>query len=67
MAKIRFEEERCKGCELCISICPQKIISLNTSLNIKGYHSAGVSNAEKCIGCGLCALICPDVAIEIYK
>jgi 2-oxoglutarate ferredoxin oxidoreductase subunit delta len=67
MAEIKVDEERCKGCELCINFCPQKIIVLGNNMNAKGYNSAKIEQMEKCIGCGICATVCPDVAIEIYK
>lgn len=70
MAKglIKFNENRCKGCELCISVCPVKIIKLNDSrINKKGYHPAGISDMDKCTGCASCALICPDGAIHVYR
>lgn len=70
MAKfmLRFDEERCKGCELCISVCPVKILALHEEkINSKGYHPAGVTEIEKCIGCAGCATMCPDLAISIFK
>lgn len=69
MAKglVKFNEERCKGCELCVSVCPVKILKLHeTNINSKGYRPACVIDAEKCIGCANCALICPDGAISVY-
>jgi len=70
MAKIlvKFSEERCKGCELCISVCPVKILKLHeTKINSKGYHPACVTDTDKCICCCNCAVMCPDGAISVYK
>ncbi|GAB4117350.1 MAG: ferredoxin family protein [Candidatus Caldatribacteriota bacterium] len=67
MAKIVIDEERCKGCELCLEACPQKIIVMAEGFNKKGYHPAQQINPEKCTGCAFCALTCPDVAIEVFK
>ncbi|HHV72068.1 MAG TPA: 4Fe-4S binding protein [Clostridia bacterium] len=67
MVKVLINEDRCKGCELCVSVCPQRIIGFKSNLNIKGYKPVTVTEKDKCLGCGLCALMCPDVAIEIYK
>lgn len=68
MAKVEFREDRCKGCGLCVSVCPKKLIRLRTDhLNEKGFHPAGVEKQELCIGCTFCATICPDNVIEIYK
>ena len=45
MAKVTFREERCKGCGLCVEVCPKKIVELNKhQLNSKGYHPAGVTD-----------------------
>ncbi len=64
---VKFDDERCKGCELCVSVCPVKIIRIDqTKINTKGYHAAGTQEIEKCIGCGNCATICPDGAISVY-
>lgn len=66
--KVTFNEDRCKGCELCTTVCPKGIIVMNTAkINAKGYHPAGISDMEKCIGCTSCALICPDQIIKIEK
>ncbi len=68
MGKVTFREERCKGCGLCISVCPKKIIKEKTDrLNAKGYYPAGVDEMEKCIGCAFCATLCPDCVITVEK
>lgn len=67
MAKVDFNVERCKGCELCISACPKKIIRLSEGFNSKGYRPAEVIDQAQCIGCAFCARMCPDVVIEVYK
>jgi 2-oxoglutarate ferredoxin oxidoreductase subunit delta len=67
MPKITVNEDLCKGCGLCTTACPKKIIALSDKLNKKGYHPAHVIEIEKCIGCAMCATICPDVAIKVEK
>lgn len=70
MAKgiLKFNIDKCKGCELCISVCPQKILMLHEEeINAMGYHPITVSDMEKCIGCANCALICPDGVISVYR
>ncbi|MDP3304685.1 MAG: 4Fe-4S binding protein [Erysipelotrichaceae bacterium] len=63
-----IDRNRCKGCELCISVCPVKILSLDyENANIKGYQPMKILSPEKCIGCCNCAVICPDQVIEIMK
>ncbi|MCL1794317.1 MAG: 4Fe-4S dicluster domain-containing protein [Oscillospiraceae bacterium] len=66
MKTITFDEERCKGCGLCITVCPKKIITLEKEkINKKGYNPAGAKEPDLCISCAQCAIICPDVAIRI--
>ena len=67
MAKVTFTEDRCKGCELCVPVCPVKIIFMGESINRKGFHPATITEMEKCIGCAMCARICPDAVIEVEK
>lgn len=69
MAKVTFNKERCKGCELCVNVCPKKIIHMAEHFNSKGYRPAEVSEADQaqCLGCAFCARMCPDVVIEVYK
>jgi 2-oxoglutarate ferredoxin oxidoreductase subunit delta len=68
MAKATFDENRCKGCELCVSVCPKKIVVMaEDRINEKGYHPATVEDMDKCIGCAFCAMMCPDVVIKVEK
>ena len=53
MVKLTINEERCKGCGLCVRACPKKLLQISkTKLNAKGYHPART---------------CPDVVIHIEK
>ncbi len=68
MKKVEINEERCKSCGLCVSVCPKKIIDISrVKMNDKGYRPAEIIDVEKCIGCAFCATICPDCAITIYE
>lgn len=68
MARVTFREDKCKGCELCRSVCPKGIVHMATDrINSKGFHPAEVTEMEKCIGCASCARICPDVVIEVER
>lgn len=65
---LEFDRDRCKGCELCISVCPKHILALDTAVtNKKGYYPATLTDADSCIACASCARICPDSVITIYK
>lgn len=62
-----IDNQHCKGCELCIVYCPQKVLFLSDKINKLGYRYAEVHNQDNCTGCGRCYLMCPDYLIEIYK
>ncbi len=66
--KITFNEDQCKGCGLCVTACPVKIVEMNEKkINSRGYHPAHVSEPDKCTGCANCAIMCPDVVITVYR
>jgi len=68
MNKVTFNAERCKGCGLCVTACPKKIIALaKETLNAKGFHPAEITDASQCIACAMCATMCPDVVITVEK
>ena len=69
MSRIEVQEDRCKGCLLCTTVCPVNIIVQSDRINLSGYKVAEVTEADKdkCTGCASCAMICPDVAITVYK
>ena len=68
MIKVIVNEDRCKGCGLCVRACPKEIVALSrTRLNAKGYYPAEITEPESCIGCASCARTCPDIAITIEK
>ncbi|MCL4458471.1 MAG: 4Fe-4S dicluster domain-containing protein [Chloroflexi bacterium] len=35
-----IDEERCKGCEICVSVCPTGVLVLADRFNHKGYRPA---------------------------
>ncbi|HOY31612.1 MAG TPA: 4Fe-4S dicluster domain-containing protein [Bacteroidales bacterium] len=58
--------ERCKGCEVCTTACPEEVIGMNPGVNSKGYHYAMMVN-DRCVGCANCAVVCPDGVITVYR
>ncbi|MDR1543733.1 MAG: 4Fe-4S binding protein [Prevotellaceae bacterium] len=71
MAKFRgavvVNEDYCKGCELCVEACPQKVLAMSPKVNSKGYHFSMMEAVENCIGCMACGMVCPDACIAVYK
>ena len=65
---VTVNEDKCKGCGLCVTSCPKKIVALSKDrLNVKGYHPAEITDQSACIGCAFCAMMCPDTVLEIRK
>ncbi|RLC25659.1 MAG: tungsten formylmethanofuran dehydrogenase [Deltaproteobacteria bacterium] len=67
MAKVKFFEERCKGCGLCVTACPKRLITVSARLNRSGYPVAEIADMKSCTACALCAEMCPDVVITVFK
>ena len=74
MGYIEIEDERCKGCELCVAVCPRQLIRLSERINRLGYHPAEFSSdglskekGKGCTGCTLCGQMCPETAISVYR
>ncbi len=63
-----FTIEKCKGCGLCVTACPKKIVAQASGrLNKKGYAYADCREPEKCNACAFCAIMCPDLVITVTK
>ena len=59
--------ERCKGCGLCVDVCPKHCLALDESVvNGLGHHPVVLTEAAACTSCAICARACPDVAFTIY-
>jgi len=71
MAKVKgaivVNTETCKGCEVCIPVCPEKVIGMSSDVNRRGFHFAQMEHPEDCTGCTNCGLVCPDRAITVYR
>ncbi len=71
MAKIKgtivINNERCKGCGICVEACPLGVMSMAKQVNAKGYNFAQLTEKDGCIGCASCAIMCPDSCIVVYR
>lgn len=63
----QIDENRCKGCGLCVSVCPKDVLEIAEKVNTKGYFPAFQARPEDCIFCATCCRMCPDVAITISE
>jgi 2-oxoglutarate ferredoxin oxidoreductase subunit delta len=62
-----IDPNRCKGCGLCVAVCPEKILRLAEAFNRQGQHYSEVFAEERCTACTSCAVICPDSAIRVWR
>jgi 2-oxoglutarate ferredoxin oxidoreductase subunit delta len=67
MAKIIIDQDKCKGCLLCVNFCPKGLIKKSVKLSKQGLNFVEFDANGDCIGCMQCAVICPDCCIEVYK
>lgn len=51
----------CKGCGLCVALCPMKVLEQNEDGRVI------VAHPEKCTACRWCELHCPDFAIFVTE
>ena len=59
--------DRCKGCGLCVSVCPQHVLELDERVvNPLGHHPVRMTDAGPCTSCALCARICPDAVFAVF-
>ena len=64
---LAIETARCKGCGLCVSVCPKHVLELDEALvNPLGHHPVRLTDAASCTSCALCARICPDAVFVVF-
>ena len=59
ITKLEITEDWCKGCDICVKMCPERCLRLNEQL------VAELPDPSKCTGCRMCEWLCPDFAIKI--
>ncbi|MHC1582922.1 MAG: 4Fe-4S dicluster domain-containing protein, partial [Candidatus Syntropharchaeia archaeon] len=72
---LKIIREYCKGCNLCVEVCPKNVFSPGKTISERGYIVPLAEDQKNCTDfkriragkhpvCGLCILSCPDQAIE---
>lgn len=65
--QIIIDARLCKGCHICISVCPHNVLKKSDDVDDRGYYLPVVANPEACTVCRLCELECPDFAISVEE
>jgi 2-oxoglutarate ferredoxin oxidoreductase subunit delta len=65
MPKIEINPNWCKGCYICVDVCPRKVLEIDQTTFQKGRHPVLVARLEDCTVCRQCELLCPDLAIIV--
>ena len=58
--KVTIEEQGCRGCTLCVDVCPVQVFELDAARNL-----ARVVRSEDCIGCFSCFYECPSQCVAV--
>ncbi len=53
----KVSNEKCTGCESCVSVCPVEAISMK--------DGKALVNKDTCVDCGACVGECPAEAISM--
>lgn len=64
--KTVIDSKRCKGCGLCVAVCPQKSLQQTNIADERGIRPVLFSEEGSCTACTLCAVVCPDLAVTVY-
>jgi 2-oxoglutarate ferredoxin oxidoreductase subunit delta len=64
--RLVVNETWCKGCRICVDLCPQNVLSMVEAHDRWEGAIVKVTNMDACNGCGICEVECPDFAITVY-
>jgi formate hydrogenlyase subunit 6/NADH:ubiquinone oxidoreductase subunit I len=62
--KLKFDQEKCIGCKICMRDCPSNAIDI---LKVAEKKYKAILSLDKCIYCGQCTDSCPKDALAMTK
>jgi 2-oxoglutarate ferredoxin oxidoreductase subunit delta len=63
---VEIDEDLCKGCDLCVLVCPEHVLAMTDKINAKGWRTVALV-ADGCTGCTFCAVACPDGVFTVLR
>ncbi len=67
VSSIHINQKWCKGCYICLEVCPKKVFEKSKEVSEKGFNPVFVAHPEQCPACQQCEMLCPDLAITVKK
>jgi 2-oxoglutarate ferredoxin oxidoreductase subunit delta len=64
---IVIDFELCKGCHICIEMCPRNVLVKSKKVDNRGFFLPEVVDLNACTVCHICELECPDFAIKVIE
>jgi len=61
VSTLKYDPEKCKGCSICLKVCPRQVLSWADGEKKK----VAVTDSDSCIECGACMLNCPFGALSV--
>jgi 2-oxoglutarate ferredoxin oxidoreductase subunit delta len=65
--EIVIDDQFCKGCNLCIEVCPRKVFTPSGRRSRAGYSMPQATDLDQCSACFLCEMTCPDLALTVIE
>lgn len=67
VSSIYINQKWCKGCYICLEVCPKKVFEKSKEVSEKGFNPVSVAHPDQCTACLQCEMLCPDLAITVKK
>ena len=67
MTRIEINSVWCKGCYICVSVCPRDVLDIDRTAWTGSVHPVYVRQIGRCTACRNCEVFCPDLAIEVQE
>lgn len=65
MPEIVVNRDWCKGCYICVHVCPRHVLEIDQGSFDHGIHPVIAARPDDCTVCRQCELLCPDLAISV--